>query len=655
VKKIMNSTGVFTISIDTELAWGESHRPIRPGVLEALGREREVIRRLLGLFSKYDIRATWAVVGHLFLTTSCTWENGVAHSEISRPITRKSTRDWFFQHPRDEMDPLWYGEDIVKLIRGTQPAQEIGSHSFCHLPFDEVTTCTEAIRTDIQMAKRLHEGSGIQFQTFVFPWNVVGYRSLLAEAGIRVYRGRSARWYDGVPVARRALNFLHYLLALSPSTVRATVDDLGMINVPDSMLLLSRAGFRRLVPPQTLVDMASVGLHRAVARGEIFHLWFHPSDFVFETDRQFQVLETILQTANSLKDSGALKVLTMGDVQERVAEEDRDASFGQHSSQGYAHGIGSPPESLQIKQPPGTARGLLSSGSPIAAIRAKAIERHDVTADYFEEEYQGMARDYFSSSFAFGRRKMELVLEGVLQRLSLDSKILDVGCGTGEQVRKCRQRGFDVTGLEPAPKMRAIAKAHNPRAPILDGVITNLPFPDQTFDLILAIEVLRYLHRTDVEQAYREMVRVLKPGGCLFFTMVNRYAVNGFYIYNEFRKVLCRFRGAQEPLHCEFVTPRQIRLDLVKLGISRIDFFGKVYVPIRLAYKIHGTVGRGMARFLEPFDDWLSQRVWMTPIAGQLVVVAGRPNIPKPADPTCVLSIPTQVTHGDLGFKEVRR
>jgi peptidoglycan/xylan/chitin deacetylase (PgdA/CDA1 family) len=328
----MDAPGGFTISIDTELAWGVCHRPILRSEYDALSREREVIGRLLALFSKYDVRATWAVVGHLFLAAACKLEDGVVHPEISRPITRTSTHDWFFQHPRDGVDPLWYARDVVDSIRDTLPPQEIGSHSFCHLPFDERSTRAETIRTDVQMAKHLHQVAGIPFRAFVFPWNTVGYREVLAEAGICVYRGRSSRWYDPAPAAaRRLFNILHYLLALSPPTVRPTVDGAGMINVPDSMLLLSRAGVRRLVPPQALVRMASAGLRRAVARGEVFHLWFHPSDFVFETDRQFWVLETILQAANRLRDRSLLEVLTMGDVQKRVTETPRRAPSGHNS------------------------------------------------------------------------------------------------------------------------------------------------------------------------------------------------------------------------------------------------------------------------------------------------------------------------------------
>ena len=56
--------GVFTISIDLELAWGIRDR-FTPKALPSLQLEREIVQRLLSVFSRYGISATWAIVGHL--------------------------------------------------------------------------------------------------------------------------------------------------------------------------------------------------------------------------------------------------------------------------------------------------------------------------------------------------------------------------------------------------------------------------------------------------------------------------------------------------------------------------------------------------------------------------------------------------------------
>lgn len=312
----MKNCGILTISIDVELAWGFCDKIIQTRIRNAIQRERDIVRRLLTLFAQYDIRATWAVVGHL-LATQCDWSNGQVHPEIERPLTDKNERDWFFQHPRNHDDPLWYGRDMVEWIRTACPTQEIGSHSFCHLPYCEKSTRRNAVKADISRARALHNAHGLPFEVFIFPRNIVGYRDILAEAGVRVYRGHAPGRDAGVSFRplRRLLNFFSFFTTKAPATVSATVDDVGMVNVPDSMLLSSRHGLRKFIPSRQLVAMGRAGLDRAVDRGEIFHLWFHPSNFADKMDNQLSILEDILRYAQELRSGNQLKVLTLGDIQ----------------------------------------------------------------------------------------------------------------------------------------------------------------------------------------------------------------------------------------------------------------------------------------------------------------------------------------------------
>lgn len=316
----MQDRGTFTVSIDLELAWGVCERDIRESMRRKLELEREIVQRILGLFSKYQISATWAVVGHL-LSPECRWASGRVHPEICRPIVKGSKQDWFFQHPKERGHRLWYGGDLVKLIRDASPDQEIGSHSFCHIPFDEEATNPDAVAADIEMAKRAHDALDLPFRTFVFPRELVGYRELLAKAGICVYRGRDDRWFYSVPrwldsmpfgPFHRVLRFISFLVPVAPRTVRAQVDDVGMVNVPGSMLLIGRGGLRRLIPSRNLINMGVAGLTRAVQRKEIFHLVFHPSNFADRMQEQLRVLESILETAQRLRLENRLEVLPMG-------------------------------------------------------------------------------------------------------------------------------------------------------------------------------------------------------------------------------------------------------------------------------------------------------------------------------------------------------
>ena len=68
---------------------------------------------------------------------------------------------------------------------------------------------------------------------------------------------------------------------------------------------------RKLVHPSILAVKAKQGLRRASQTGGIFHLWFHPSNFYFETDVQFGILEEILKEAHRMAGRGTLVTLPM--------------------------------------------------------------------------------------------------------------------------------------------------------------------------------------------------------------------------------------------------------------------------------------------------------------------------------------------------------
>lgn len=589
----MSNKGILTISIDTEIAWGQCDRPLALSNRAALERERGIIQRLLVLFRKHDIRATWAVVGHL-LVLECSTRDGVVHPEIPRPVLIHESQDWFFQHPpADSNDPLWYGRDIVELIRRAVPTQEIGSHSFCHMPYDESRSNPEAVRADLATARAIHEAHGLAFESFVFPRNVVGFREFLKANGIQAYRGNSRRWYNRLPltILKRVAHLATYLVPVTPPTVSPQLDTLGLINIPDSMLLMGRNGLRRIISSEAIVRKAKVGLDRAVARNEVFHLWFHPSNFAHRTEEQFQTLEKILIYADELRKSGDLEVLTMGD---------------------------------HIKAVKGTARAKnLSPSSKAAQWREQAVVAHDNAAQEFRAWYDEMQGNPFASSFAYGRLQLEAYLVEALREVRPGGRVLDAGCGTGDQLRLLRKLGYEAIGLEPAAHMRRIAEQRNPGAQIHDGMIGALPFPDAHFDAVIAIEVLRYLHRSDVMQAYGEVFRILKPGGLFIFTMVNRYALDGFFLFDRIRE----WFGCGQ-VHCEFVTPAQVRRDLCGLGVKDIQCTGRLILPLRIVYRIHPALGAWCARWCYPSDLQLSRYRWVTALAGHLIVKARRPDLP---------------------------
>src|SRR5690242_134715 len=116
-----------------------------------------------------------------------------------------------------------------------------------------------------------------------------------------------------------------------------------------------------------------------------------------------------------------------------------------------------------------------------------AVEVHTTQAGEFEARYRALLDDPYRSTFTYGRRKIEQLLERELLRFSSGARALDVGCGTGFNIGRLLQRGFSVTGVEPSSGMRERAMRDNPKATILDGDILSLPFPDDSFDVVISI------------------------------------------------------------------------------------------------------------------------------------------------------------------------
>lgn len=90
---------------------------------------------------------------------------------------------------------------------------------------------------------------------------------------------------------------------------------------------------------------------------------------------------------------------------------------------------------------------------------------------------------------------------------------LDVGCGPGALTAQLVERlGADaVVAIDPSASFVAAARHRLPGVDVRSGVAEHLPFPDQTFDVVLAQLVVHFM--TDPVAGLREMARVARPGG----------------------------------------------------------------------------------------------------------------------------------------------
>ena len=237
-----------------------------------------------------------------------------------------------------------------------------------------------------------------------------------------------------------------------------------------------------------------------------------------------------------------------------------------------------------------------------------------------------MEADRFCDAFSYGRYKVDRVLDDELATLKPGSRVLDVGCGTGVYLRRFASKGFTPFGLEPAPAMLAAARRDNPGVDIREGIATALPFEDASVDAVTAIEVHRYLHLEDIRASLREMVRVLRPGGFLFTTLVNTFSLDGFYLRQRSRQWQKGVEFDRRNPHCEFFTPSQAEAELVRAGATDARTIGRMFAPMRLFYRWAPNLGKDVARTIEASDDGLHRRVKVfKPFAGHLIAIGRRP------------------------------
>jgi ubiquinone/menaquinone biosynthesis C-methylase UbiE len=114
--------------------------------------------------------------------------------------------------------------------------------------------------------------------------------------------------------------------------------------------------------------------------------------------------------------------------------------------------------------------------------------------------------------------------------LHANARILDAGCGAGLTTIAMASRGYRVDAIDATTSMIQIARRDVLARGVQDRVrlhfadVHALPFKAETFDLVIAIGLIPWLHSAHV--ALQEMYRVLKTGGYLLVTADNNARLN---------------------------------------------------------------------------------------------------------------------------------
>ena len=186
-------------------------------------------------------------------------------------------------------------------------------------------------------------------------------------------------------------------------------------------------------------------------------------------------------------------------------------------------------------------------------------------------------------------------------------RILDAGCGDGALATALAGRGGNMTGVDADPHMLAAARARTEAmglaVALVEGDIGALPFPDVSFDVVVAVTVLCFVPQA--EQAVLEMARVLRPGGCLVIGELGRWN-----LWAAKRRVKGEF-GSATWRAAESRTAHELERLVVGAGLNLTATRGAIFYP---------PCGFAAA-LLAPCDSWLGRR---TTIGAAFLVVVGK-------------------------------
>ena len=162
-----------------------------------------------------------------------------------------------------------------------------------------------------------------------------------------------------------------------------------------------------------------------------------------------------------------------------------------------------------------------------AADHQSCLDAHfDAWSGYWTDIYE--CQDVEGTIY---RERRSVVLR-LAQKLGLPSeaRILEIGCGSGLTSVELAREGYRIAAVDSVDAMIQRTRQHADKAGVGDRVIASvgsvydLRYPDSFFDLVLKIGVAPWLYSLD--QALREVVRVVRPGGYLITTAGNWWRLN---------------------------------------------------------------------------------------------------------------------------------
>tara|TARA_B100001057_G_scaffold500258_1_gene614338 strand:- start:137 stop:853 length:717 start_codon:yes stop_codon:yes gene_type:complete len=210
-------------------------------------------------------------------------------------------------------------------------------------------------------------------------------------------------------------------------------------------------------------------------------------------------------------------------------------------------------------------------------------------------KFEALASRWWDKNGEFGALHdiNPLRLEWIKKHIDFPNmRVVDIGCGGGILTESMSLSGADVTGIDLAEAPLAVARLHqhesNTKIDYRNISAENLALEEtNSFDIVTCLEVLE--HVPDPSSIIKSCANLVKPGGHLFFSTINR----------NFKAFLLAIVGAEYILkllpsgtheYQKFLKPSELGLWARKSGLTLEDSIGMQYNPVTKKYSLENSL-----------------------------------------------------------------
>jgi len=281
------------------------------------------------LFKKYNIHATWAVVGAMLCENKTEL---MAYTPAIKPDYKEKILSpylGFYDEITNENPQYFFGNTLFHLVKQA-PHQELGTHTFSHYYCLEDGQTLSSFESDLKACISISNNKGFVPRSFIFPRHQLNkeYIATFPKYGIEIYRGTEKAWYnspskgDEEGILKRAFRFADYFVPMFSQHCQ----DIHEIKTDHGLYQIRASRWLRPYSKKW-ENLDFLKIHRiksqmsyAAKRGKVFHLWFHPHDIGSDIDKNFHYLEIIMLHFQKLQKKYGMKSLNFSDIKTYIDE-----------------------------------------------------------------------------------------------------------------------------------------------------------------------------------------------------------------------------------------------------------------------------------------------------------------------------------------------